>query len=55
VFDEFRSQLRISDIAVAVSGTKRETLRASAFLWSKGQDDYTELLKARDIILEPKN
>ena len=29
-------------IAVAVSGTKRETLRASAFLWSKGQDDYTE-------------
>lgn len=42
-------------IAVAVSGTKRETLRASAFLWSKGQDDYTELRKARDIILEPKN
>lgn len=42
-------------IAVAVSGTKRETLRASAFHWSKGQDDYTELLKARDIILEPKN
>lgn len=42
-------------IAVAVSGTKRETLRVNAFLWSKGQDDYTELRKARDIILEPKN
>lgn len=42
-------------IAVAVSGTKRETLRASAFLWNKGQDEYTELRKARDIILEPKN
>lgn len=42
-------------IAVAVSGTKRETFRASAFLWSKGQDDFTELRKARDIILEPRN
>ncbi len=42
-------------IAVAVSGTKRGTLRASAFLWSRGQDDFTELRKARDIILEPKN
>ena len=42
-------------IAVAVSGTKRDTFRASAFLWNKGQDEYTELRKARDIILEPKN
>lgn len=42
-------------IAVAVSGIKRETFRASAFLWNKGQDEYTELRKARDIILEPKN
>lgn len=42
-------------IAVAVSGTKRETFRASAFLWSKGQDEFTELRKARDIILEPRN
>ena len=40
-------------IAVAVSGTKKETMRASAFLWNKGQDDYTELRKARNIILEP--
>ncbi|WP_363315558.1 HsdM family class I SAM-dependent methyltransferase, partial [uncultured Flavonifractor sp.] len=42
-------------IAVAVSGTKRENFRASAFLWNKGQDDFTELRKARDIILEPRN
>lgn len=42
-------------IAVAISGTKRETFRASAFLWNKGQDEFTELRKARDIILEPKN
>lgn len=42
-------------IALAVSGTKRETLRSNAYLWSKGQDEYTELRKARDIILEPKN
>ncbi len=42
-------------IAIAVSGTKRDTLRSNAFLWNKGQDDFTELRKARDIILEPRN
>lgn len=40
-------------IAVAVSGTKKENMRVSAFLWTKGQDEFTELRKARDIILEP--
>lgn len=40
-------------IAVAVSGTKRENMRSSAYLWAKGQDEFTELRKARDIILEP--
>ena len=40
-------------IAVAISGTKKENMRASAFLWNRGQDEYTELRKARDIILEP--
>ncbi len=40
-------------IAVAVSGTKRENMRASAYLWNRGQDEFTELRKARDIILEP--
>ena len=42
-------------IAVAVSGTKADNIRVSAFLWNKGQDEYTELRKARDIILEPMN
>lgn len=42
-------------IAVAVSGTKKENMKANAYYWMKGQDNYSELLKARDIILEPKN
>lgn len=42
-------------IAVAVSGTKEENMRVSTFLWGKGQEDFTELRKARDIILEPVN
>ena len=42
-------------IAVAISGTKADNMRVSAFLWNKGQDDFTELRKARDIILEPVN
>lgn len=42
-------------IVVAVSGTKADNIRVSAFLWNKGQDEYTELRKARDIILEPMN
>ena len=42
-------------IAVGVSGTKKENMKANAFYWMKGQDTYSELLKARDIILEPKN
>lgn len=33
-------------IAVAVSGTKRENMRSSAYLWAKGQDEFTELRKA---------
>jgi type I restriction-modification system DNA methylase subunit len=42
-------------IALGVSGTKKDNLKASAFYWQKGQDDYTELKKARDIIYEPEN
>lgn len=42
-------------IAVAVSGTKTENMRVSTFLWGKRQDEFTELRKARDIILEPVN
>lgn len=42
-------------IAVAVSGTKRESMRTNAFYWLKGQDIYLPLNKATDIILEPEN
>ncbi len=42
-------------VALAISGTKKETMRVSTFYWIKGQENYTELCKARDIILEPKN
>lgn len=42
-------------IAVGVSGTKKEKMKANAFYWMKGQDTYSEMAKARDIILEPKN
>ena len=42
-------------IAVAVSGTKADNMRVSTFLWGKGQEGFTELKKARDIILEPEN
>lgn len=42
-------------IAVAVSGTKLDNMRVSAFLWGKGQDEFNELRKARDILLEPVN
>jgi hypothetical protein len=42
-------------IALAVSGTKKDNIKASAYYWQKGHDDYTELKKARDIIYEPEN
>lgn len=42
-------------IAIAVSGTKKETMKVSTFYWPENQDDYFELKKARDIILEPEN
>lgn len=42
-------------IAIGISGTKKERLKVNAFYWAKGQDNFNELLKSRDIILEPKN
>ena len=42
-------------IAVAVSGTKKDNLKVSAYYWIKGQDNFEELKKSKDIILEPKN
>ncbi len=42
-------------IAIAVSGTKVDNMKADTFYWGQGQDSYTRLEKVRDIILEPKN
>ncbi|MBO7123349.1 MAG: N-6 DNA methylase [Treponema sp.] len=42
-------------VAVAISGTKKDDIKVSAFYWVKGQSSFQELLKARDIVLEPKN
>jgi len=42
-------------IAVAVSGTKKETMKVDTFYWAQNQSCYTELKKAKDIILEPEN
>lgn len=42
-------------IAVAVSGTKKENVKVSTYYWPENQDEFFELKKARDIILEPEN
>ncbi|MDR0526860.1 MAG: SAM-dependent methyltransferase [Spirochaetaceae bacterium] len=42
-------------IALAVSGTKKDAIKANAYYWQKGHEEYTELKKASDIIYEPEN
>lgn len=42
-------------IAIAVSGTRLDNMKVDTFYWLQGQDTYTELEKAKDIILEPEN
>lgn len=42
-------------IALAVSGTKKENLKVTTFYWKKNNNEYSELKKAKDIILEPIN
>ena len=42
-------------IAIAISGTKKDKLKVSTYHWLKCQDNYMELKKATDIILEPIN
>ena len=41
-------------IAIAISGTKKETAKVSTYYWQKGFDTFTEL-KRLNIILEPEN
>lgn len=42
-------------IAIGISGTSKENMKSSAYYWAQNQDDFYELKKARDIILEPVN
>lgn len=42
-------------IAIAISGTTTEHMKVDTFYWGQGQDRYTALSKAKDIILEPQN
>lgn len=42
-------------IAIAVSGTTVQNMKVDTFYWMQGQDHYTILEKAKDIILEPQN
>lgn len=42
-------------IAVAISGTNVNKMKVDTFYWMKGQDSFTSLSKAKDIILEPMN
>ena len=42
-------------IAIAISGTTIDNMKVDTFYWGQGQDGYTTLDKAKDIILEPEN
>ncbi|MDR1581654.1 MAG: SAM-dependent methyltransferase [Prevotellaceae bacterium] len=42
-------------IAVAISGTATNKMKVDTFYWLRGQDTFSSLSKAKDIILEPKN
>ncbi|MCL1862505.1 MAG: SAM-dependent methyltransferase [Defluviitaleaceae bacterium] len=42
-------------VAIAISGTTLANMKVDTFHWLKGQDTYLPLIKATDIILEPKN
>lgn len=42
-------------IAIAISGTNKQNIKADTFYWGHGQNHYTILEKAKDIILEPQN
>lgn len=42
-------------IALAISGTNVASMKANTYYWAKGQENYSEIKKARDIILEPQN
>ena len=42
-------------IAVAISGKIKEKCRVNTFYWQRNAETFTELKKARDVILDPAN
>lgn len=42
-------------IAVAISGVSKDNLLVNTYYWAKNSDEYSEIKKAKNIILEPKN
>ena len=42
-------------IAIGISGTSKDNMKVSAYYWPQNQEEFYELKKARDIILEPEN
>ncbi len=42
-------------IAIAISGTVKDKIKADTFYWAKGESEYLALSKTHDIILEPQN
>ena len=42
-------------IAIAISGTNLDNMKVDTYYWQQGQEQYSSLKKAKDIILEPKN
>jgi type I restriction-modification system DNA methylase subunit len=42
-------------LALAISGTKIDNIKVSTFYWQKGQDEYTEINRFKNLILSPDN
>lgn len=42
-------------IAIAVSGTNADNMKVDTYYWQQGQEEFSALIKAKDIILEPSN
>ena len=42
-------------IALAVSGTKKDNMKVSAFYWPKGMDKYIDLPRGKDVLYSPEN
>lgn len=42
-------------IAVAISGTSASNVKVDTFYWQCRMEMYSKMIKAKDIILEPKN